>query len=330
MANTGYGAGRPHRPLLERDGELAALDDLLSELCGSSPGSRSPGTGGLAAFAGPAGLGKTVLLGEVRRRAAARGCTVLSARGGEHEQGMAFHVVRQLMQPALASATEEEHRAILGGWYDIVAPAVGLVASGTAGVPDPQGVRDGLDWVATRFAVQRAPLVVLLDDAHWADAESLAWLTGFAPRVAELPMLLVVAYRPEELPADALAFARLSERHGTRPFELVPLTQGAVGSIVLETLGEEADEAFSREAWAVTGGNPFEIVELTAKVADHGLKPQAIHVPELRELASAVKGSGLVERLERLGTSVVRFAWGAAVLGADATRALAASVGGLG
>ncbi|WP_267246269.1 ATP-binding protein [Streptomyces sp. PR69] len=330
MANTGYGAGRPHRPLLERDGELAAVDDLLTGLCGSSPSPGSAGTGGWAAFAGHAGMGKTALLGEVRRRASARGCTILSARGGEQEQGVAFHVVRQLMQPALAAGTEEEHRAILGGWYDIVAPALGLVASDTGGMPDPQGVRDGLDWIATRFAVQHAPLVVLLDDAHWADAESLAWLTGFAPRVAELPMLLVVAYRPEELPADAAAFAKLSERQGTRPFELVPFTQGAVASIVRETLGEEADEDFCREAWAVTGGNPFETVELTAKVADRELKPQAAHVPELRELASAVKGSGLVERLEKLGTSVVRFAWGAAVLGADATRGLAASVGGLG
>jgi DNA-binding CsgD family transcriptional regulator len=196
--------------------------------------------------------------------------------------------------------------------------------------PDPQGVRDGLDWIATRFAVQHAPLVVMLDDAHWADAESLAWLTGFAPRVTELPVLIVVAYRSDELPVDAVAFSRLAVRLGSRPFDLVPLTPSGVSRIVRETVGEEADEAFCREIWAVTGGNPYETVELVAKVADHGLKPQVVHVPELRELASAVKGGGLVDRLERLGTSAVRFAWSAAVLGSEASRSLAASIGGLG
>ncbi|MEU0391284.1 AAA family ATPase [Streptomyces sp. NPDC006208] len=302
----------------------------MTELRASPTGPVAPGTGGLLAFAGPAGLGKTTLLTEVRRRAVARGCTVLFARGGEHEQGVAFHVVRQLVQPVLATGTEKEHRRILGSWYDIVAPAVGLVAGNSNGSPDPQGVRDGLDWIATRFAVQHAPLVVVLDDAHWADAESLAWLTGFAPRVSELPMLLVVAYRSDELPADAAAFAKLAERDGSHPFALVPFTPGAVSRIVRDTLGEEADEGFCRETWAVTGGNPFETVELAAKVADRGLKPQVVHVPELRELASAVKGSGLVDRLERLGTSAVRFAWSAAVLGGEASRSLAASVGGLG
>lgn len=315
--------------LLERERETAAVESLLADLSGPSQGPAASGTGGLLVVAGSAGLGKTTLLNEVRRRATARGCTVLSARAGEQEQGVAFQVVRHLVQPLLATGTEEEHREALGNWYDIVAPAVGLVAASN-GSPDPQGVRDGLDWMVTRFAVQRAPLVVMLDDAHWADAESLAWLTGFAPRVTELPMLLVVAYRPDELPRDAMAFGRLAVRHGSRPLDLAPLTPGAVSRIVRDTLGEDADEAFCRETWAVTGGNPFEAVELAARVADRGLKPQVVHLPELRELASAVKGCGLVERLERLGTSAVRFAWSVAVLGAEASRSRAASVGGLG
>nr|WSX73718.1 AAA family ATPase [Streptomyces sp. NBC_00899]WSX80219.1 AAA family ATPase [Streptomyces sp. NBC_00899] len=330
MAYTADQSPRRKRLLLERETETAALESLLADLSAPARGAAAGGTGGLLVLSGPAGLGKTTLLSEVRRRAVARGCTVLSARGGEQEQGVAFQVVRHLVQPLLATGTEEEHRDALGTWYDIVAPAVGLVAGAASGTPDPQGVRDGLDWIVTRFAVQRAPLVVMLDDAHWADAESLAWLTGFAPRVTELPMLLVVAYRPDELPRDALAFGRLAERHGSRALDLAPLTPGAVSRIVRDTLGEDADEAFCRETWAVTGGNPFEAVELAARVADRGLKPQVVHLPELRELASAVKGGGVVERLERLGTSAVRFAWSVAVLGADASRSRAASVGGLG
>ncbi|WUH94364.1 AAA family ATPase [Streptomyces sp. NBC_00433] len=330
MAYTADQPPRRKRLLLERETETAALEALLADLSGPSQGAVALGTGGLLVFAGPAGLGKTTLLGEVRKRATARGCTVLSARGGEQEQGVAFQVVRHLLQPLLATGTEAEHREALGNWYDIVAPAVGLVAGAANGSPDPQGVRDGLDWIVTRFAVQRAPLVVMLDDAHWADAESLAWLTGFAPRADELPMLLVIAYRPDELPRDAMAFGRLAERHGSRTLDLAPLTPGAVSRIVRDTLGEDADEAFCRETWAVTGGNPFEAVEVAARVADRGLKPQVANLPELRELASAVKGGGLVERLERLGTAAVRFAWSVAVLGAEASRSRAASVGGLG
>lgn len=311
-----------HRAMFERESELRALDGALAEL--------AAGTGSLLAFAGPAGLGKTSLLAEVRRRAAARGYTVLSARGGEQEQELPFHTVRQLVQPLLAAVGEEEHRRLLGGWYDIVAPAVGLVAPGGGGAPDPQGVRDGLDWVVTRFAVRNRPVVVLLDDAHWIDAESLAWLTSFAPRVEELPMLMAVAYRPDERSHRTTPFQALATRHGSRPFELVALTPQAVARLVRGALGEDADDAFCHECWAVTCGNPFEVVELTAKVADRRLEPRHENIAELRDLATTVRGSGLVERLDRLGTCAVRLAWAAAVLGTETSPALAADVAGLG
>ncbi|MET7900831.1 AAA family ATPase [Streptomyces sp. NPDC005355] len=321
---------RARRTLLERESELGAVDGALTDLCGTHPGDPSgPRTGGVIAFAGPGGVGKTELLGEMRRRAAARGCTVLSARGGEHEQGLAFHVVRQLFQPVLAATGEEEHRRILGSWYDIVAPAVGLVVSGGGASPDPQGVRDGLDWLVTRFAVEHAPVIVILDDVHWADTESLDWLIRFAPRVVDLPMLLAVGYRPEDLSADAAGIRGLSERQGSRPHVLAPLTPGGVGRIVRDVLGEEADEAFCRECWAVTGGNPFEVVELTAKIRDRELKPQPENMAVLRELVSSAKDSGLNDRLTRLGTAAVRLAWAVAVLGIEATPVLTTNVAGL-
>ncbi|MBL1096804.1 ATP-binding protein [Streptomyces coffeae] len=316
--------------LLERESELGAVDEALTDLCGTRAGEHC-GTraGGVIAFAGPGGVGKTAVLAEMRRRAVARGCTVLSARGGEHEQGAAFHVVRQLFQPVLAATGEEEHRRILGGWYDIVAPAVGLVVSEGSGAPDPQGVRDGLDWLVTRFAVEYAPVVMILDDVHWADTESLDWLTRFAPRTVDLPLLLAVGYRPEDLSAEAAGVRGLTERQGSRPHVLVPLTPSGVGRIVRDVLGEEADDSFCRECWAMTGGNPFEVIELTAKIRDRELKPQSENLPALRELVSSAKDSGLNDRLTRLGTAAVRLAWAVAVLGIEATPGLSASVAGL-
>ncbi|MFJ7203500.1 ATP-binding protein [Streptomyces sp. NPDC098789] len=334
---------RMRRVLFERDVELALVDEALDQLAGArtgsgpaaAPGARAaagPGASGgaLLAFSGPAGLGKTTLLAEVRRRARARACTLLAARGGEREQGQPFHVARQLIQPQLAGRSEAELRAALGSWYAIVGPALGLCAPEEGAPPDPQGLRDGLDWVLTHLAVQRAPVVLVLDDAHWADPESLGWLAAFAPRTEQLPLLLVVAYRPDELPVHAEAFRTLPGRAGRRPLTLAPLTAAAVGRLLRDEVGDHADDAFCREAWAVTAGNPFEAVELSAKVHDRGLDPVESSAPLLHDLAAAQRGSGLVARLERLGPSTVRFAWACAVLGTAIPRDLAARVAGLG
>ncbi|MCB5170014.1 AAA family ATPase [Streptomyces bambusae] len=317
---------RMRRTMFEREAELAAVDEALGELtaAGSAPG------GGLLAFAGPAGLGKTTLLAEVRRRAHALGCTVLSARGGEQEQAVAFHVARQLIQPQLAGTSDPELRANLGSWYSIIGPALGLCVAGDGPPPDPQGLRDGLDWVLTDLAVQRAPMVLVLDDAHWADAESLSWLASFAPRTEHLPLLLVVAYRPDELPRHAEAFRVLPGRAGQRPIALDPLTPDAVGRLVREAIGDEADDAFCRECWAVTAGNPYQAVELAEKVRDRNLTPDESGAPLLRDLAATQRGSGLIASLERLGPSTVRFAHACAVLGIAVPQELAARVAGLG
>ncbi|RSS40421.1 ATP-binding protein, partial [Streptomyces sp. WAC07061] len=115
---------RTRRTLFEREAELLAVDEALDRLTGSGPDTG----GGLLALSGPAGLGKTTLLAEVRRRALARSCTLLAARGGEQEQSQPFHVARQLIQPQLAGRPEAELRAALGSWYAIVGPALGLCA----------------------------------------------------------------------------------------------------------------------------------------------------------------------------------------------------------
>ncbi|MFG3019508.1 ATP-binding protein [Streptomyces sp. NPDC048254] len=324
---------RNRRTLYERESELAVVDEALAELTGLNAIGAAPADrqlGALLAFAGRAGIGKTTLLAEVRRRAAAQGCTVLSARGGDQEQRVAFHVARQLLQPLLAGAPEAELRASLGSWYDIVGPALGLCAPTEGAPPDQQGLRDGLDWVLTHLVVRQAPMVLVLDDAHWADPESLGWLAAFAPRAEQLPLLVVVAYRPDELPDHAESLRGLPSRAGGRPHDLEPLSADAVAGLVRESLGAHADDAFCHECWAVTAGNPFETVELTAKVSDRGLDPTEAGAPLLRDLAAAVKGSGLIARLERLGPSTLRFAWACAVLGTEIHPALAAAVAGLG
>ncbi|MGW1161537.1 ATP-binding protein [Streptomyces sp. NPDC002519] len=323
------GRDRPGKHLYEREDEVTAAQNAVEEICGDA-GRADGKRGGLLFFSAAAGLGKTTVLAEVRRIAAARGCTVLSARGSEQECTVPFHVVRQLLQPVLASCTETERREIFGGWYEIAGPAVGLFAqqTGTA-APDPQGVRDGLDWVVTQVAVRRAPVVIVLDDAHWGDLESLAWLAAFAVRARELPVLVVLGYRPDEVPTEAQTFRELIDGRGVRPIHLHALSPEAVSELVRSSLGAGADDLFRHECWVVTGGNPYEAVELIAKVQDRGLAPDAESAPLLRELAASARGTGLVKRLESLGTAAVRLAWAAAVLGTEISPELAAAVAGL-
>ncbi|MBB4893767.1 tetratricopeptide (TPR) repeat protein [Streptomyces olivoverticillatus] len=318
----------PSAALFERERELAVAEQSVRGLCGQS-GSGDGKQSGLLLFSGEAGLGKTALLAEVRRIAGeCGGCTVLFARGSESAETVPFHVVRQLLQPALAAMSTSARQELLGGWFDIAGPALGI-APPVGPQADPQGVRDGLDWLITQLSLQHNPLVVAIDDAHWSDPESLAWLTSFAVRLRELPLLVVLAYRPGELPEHTPAFQELVTGRAARAVELRALTPEAVAGLVRAALGPDADDPFCREVWAVTGGNPYEAVELIAKAQDRALKPVEESAALLRDLGAAARGSGLVNRLERLGSSVIRFAWAAAVLGTEIQPGLAANLAGM-
>src|SRR4051794_5900526 len=79
--------------LFERDSDMAELSDALVRA--------AAGHGSVVAIEGPAGIGKTRLLSELRGRAVEAGLEVLSARGGELEREFAFGVARQLFEPVL-------------------------------------------------------------------------------------------------------------------------------------------------------------------------------------------------------------------------------------
>ncbi|QRV31377.1 AAA family ATPase [Streptomyces californicus] len=317
---------KPSRPLYEREPELAVAAEALDALCGAQA------AGGFLVFSGEGGIGKTALLDEIQAMAADR-CTVWSGRGGETVTSVPFHVVRQLLQPALDQFPPDETRALFGDWFEIIAPALGL-AEPSGPQPDPQGVRDGLDYVVGRLS--HRPLLLIVDDAHWADGESLAWLASFTARLGELPVLVVQAHRPQEMAERNAGYVadRAAERdsHGQEKVTRVALralTPDATAVLVRSALGEHADDPFCREVWAVTGGNPYEAVELVAKVQDHELPPVEESAGELRALGASARGSGLVARLERLGTNANRFAWAAAVLGTDISQELAATLAGM-
>ncbi|MFI2411097.1 ATP-binding protein [Streptomyces sp. NPDC018947] len=299
--------------LWERDEEVAAITQAVDTLCAdhSSPGS-------LLVCRGEAGFGKTALLAETRRIAEARGCTVWSARGGEILRSVPFNVVRQLLQPALVCMLPEEAREYLGDWYDIAGPALGIAEPGDRQA-DPQGVCDGLVAAVHRLAGREWPLVLLVDDVHWADQETLRWLAALAERLDEISVLVVVARRPGEVTGDSAHHLAAAEAAGRPLAPLSALTPEATAGLTRATVGAHADGAFCREVWAVTGGNPYETVELLAKVRDSELEPVESRAADLRELNRSARGGGLVARIEELGIDATRFAWAAAVLGTGVT-----------
>ncbi|MEU1183327.1 AAA family ATPase [Streptomyces sp. NPDC005820] len=303
-------AGAASASLWEREKEIAGIARAVDALCADRSSS-----GHLLVLRGEAGVGKTALLAETRRIAEDRGCAVWSARGGETLRSVPFNVVRQLLQPALLSLLSEEAREYLGDWYDIAGPALGIAEPGD-GPADPQHVCDGLVAAVSRLATRCYPLVLLIDDAHWADQETLRWLAAFTDRLDRLSVLVVLARRPEAVGGDRGRYLdAIGEAAGPRVTSITTLTPASVAGLTRATLGEHADAAFCREVWAVTDGNPYDTVELLAKVKDKGLDPTEASAAELRPLNRAARGGGLVDRLEELGVEATRFAMAAAILG---------------
>ncbi|OAH13639.1 ATP-binding protein [Streptomyces jeddahensis] len=315
----------PPRPplLLERELELAAAARAVDTLlCPARP------EGGVLVYTGEAGVGKTALLGAVRTTAENR-CTVWSARGSQATTSLPFHLVRQLLHPVLDGLSAKEARELLAEDYEIAGPAVGLAPA--SGPPTcPQGVCEGLGRLVGRLACSHGPLVLIVDDAHWADTESLCWLSSFSAGVSGLPLLIVVAHRPPELYGSELGHLTAVGEAARMRVTLQAFTPEATAELVRDALGTGADASFCREVWAVTGGNPYETVELLEKVRSRDIKPVAESADLLRGIGATARGRGLIDRLEQLGADATRFAWAAAVLGTDISLELVQSLAGLG
>jgi DNA-binding CsgD family transcriptional regulator len=234
--------------LLERERELAAAEELLGR------------GGGLLVVEGGAGVGKTALLEATCRRAAGLGQEVLRARGSELETGFAYGVVRQVFERRLASAGRGERETLLAGAAGAARPLLAGAPVEAAASDTSFAVLHGLYWLAATLADAR-PLLIAVDDAHWADEPSLRWLAHLAPRLQGLAISLVVALRPGEPTAIG---ASLTALRADAPTILRPalLSEGAVGAIVRAAAGGRASEGLCQAAWVATGGNPLYLIEL--------------------------------------------------------------------
>jgi DNA-binding CsgD family transcriptional regulator len=308
--------------LLERDPELKVIEDALVAASG--------GVGGAVLVEAPAGLGKSSLLGAARTRAQERGFTVLAARGRELERDFAFGVARQLFEARLRAERPAARRRLLQGSAGLAAELLGLEASASApaagaGAPYPQ--LHGLHWLAANLA-ERAPLALVVDDAHWVDELSLRFLAYLGARVHDLPMVLIVARRPGTAGADAALLGELAAEPGARVLRPAPLTEAATGRIVA-TRAPGAEPAFVAACHRATGGNPFLLGELLVALAQEGAAPVAASVPRVREIGPAPVSRAVYLALRALPPEATALARAVAVLGDGAAVEDVAALGRL-
>jgi len=300
--------------LVERDRELAVLKTRLAEA--------RNGEGGVIFIEGPVGHGKSRLLtvaGDLARKA---GMHVLGAQGAELERDFPFGVAIQLFEPRWLAIAGPAREQLLKGparWAgDLLSGS--FHESGTFRGDQGYATIHGLFWVARNLATQSAgddeptPLVILVDDAHWADAPSLRFLAYLAERVAELPILLILTVRDGEPTSDRRTLASL--RNAAEDAVLSPrsLTPSGVAMIVRSEFSH-ADQVFCDTCHRTTNGNLFLLVELLTQLRIKGLSADEATAARLADLAPESVLNSIVPRLEAMSHELREVASAVAVLG---------------
>jgi DNA-binding CsgD family transcriptional regulator len=300
-------------PLLEREGELVEIDRCLE--------AAQAGSGSLALLEGPGGIGKTRLLAEAQRAAAAAGLTVLTARGSELEREFPYGVVRQLLEPALATG---EQRELLAGAAALAAPLFVLgpepahrERTEALSAERPTAVLHGLYWLCANLA-HGGPVLMAVDDAHWADRASLRFLTYLAGRLEQLPIALLVAARPAEADHERELLGGLALGPTAVLIRPHPLSRQATRELVAAGLAGEPEPPFVEACHAASGGNPFLLRELIRELAASAVPPTAAQSERVAALAPPTVARAVVMRLRRLTAGALELARAVSVLGPDA------------
>lgn len=315
--------------LVERDAELAAIEQRLAQA--------RNGSGGIVLVEAPAGMGKSRLLTVAGDLARETGMQVAGGQGTRLEQDFPFGLAIQLFEPRWISADGAERERLLQGparW------AGQLLAGSTVPAgpfPGDQGyaVIHGLFRLACSVATAPAdngtaakPLVMLVDDAQWADQPSLRFLAYLAQRIVDLPIALVIAVREGELSSDRQALAAVGNAVDADVLRPDPLSEDGVGAVVRDRF-PDAEPAFWRACARVTDGNPFLLVGLLDQLRVNGAAPNAATGASLADLAPESVLHAVVSRLEAMPFEVTDIARALAILGDGAPVRRVALLAGL-
>jgi transcriptional regulator with XRE-family HTH domain len=327
--------------LVGRDEELAALEAAWARRTR------------LVVVGGEAGIGKTRLVGELARRVAvdaqpsagSRGvaagrrhgaATVAWGRCTEEGPG-AYHPFVEILRRVVAATDPAQVRRAVGGRGDVLRLLPDLdrrIGPLAAPVHAEAGTEQRLLFDAvTDLLAAAGPLLVVVDDLHWADQASVALLGHLARRSGLTDTMLVATLRDPAVPAATSALLGDLARHAdmTR-VPLRRLGRAHLTRLVAGLAGEEIDAAVVDHIEEVTSGNPFFVEELTVALVDAGAldRPGATAGPLGDvEVPQAVRDL-LAGRLAALPAAALDLALTGSVIGRDFDLAVAGAAAGLG
>jgi DNA-binding CsgD family transcriptional regulator len=293
--------------LLERTVEISAIDAALDKL--------GDGRGTCLVLEGRAGRGKSTLVDYAVERARVTGAKSWLVRARHLASAAPFEVLRRLLGPAVEEA---------GGVDALDGAARFAIPLFTPGADLSQGVDYGCQWLIAWLA-ERSPLVLAIDDAHWADGASLRVLLDVQADISVQPVTMVVASRPVENPEIQGLLAAMAAEPDCEVLAPATLSRDAVEELVTEKLGQSVNSAFVDECLKVSRGNAFYLQEL--------LRPYETDAEPTRQ--SFVRNGTLslrrtvAWRLGELGPDATVLAQAAAVLGDGCSLHLAAELAGL-
>ena len=276
--------------LIGRDAELAAIDERLAAL--------GRGSAEVLVLGGETGIGKSALLGVLAARARELGHRVLSGTAAEFQADVPFVVVNDALEGVADLLEGDALAAERYTAYRALGRALGALA-------------------------RERPVLVLLDDLHWADPASVEVVSHLLRRRPEGPVLLALAMRPAQTPAPlAAAVQRAVREGGCHELHLRPLDPAECDRL----LGPEVGRGRRRELEALSGGNPFFLRQLArAPAPAPGDPPTGL---DDLELPLAVRAA-VAEELRSLDAVPLRLLEGCAVVGDPFAPEFAVAASGL-
>src|SRR5687767_8055295 len=283
-----------------REGPLRALLDKLERAIA--------GEGRLVLLGGDAGVGKSRLLRDLKHEAATQTIRIIEGRCSSTESSVPYAPLMDALRFRISRGEGQAVAQMLGPLRAILAPIFPqLEGSATPGADPAERERpfDLIFRVLERFAAEE-PMLLILEDVHWADQTSLELLHHLAHRTPSIPMLIIASYRSDELhaahPLRKLLGAMARDRVGEE-MRLPPLTRDETGEMLACMLDAAPDPAFAAAIWKRAEGNPFFVEEiLSAMARDGAITPDAATAEELeRAPLPTTVSEAVLARVNALG-----------------------------
>jgi DNA-binding SARP family transcriptional activator len=296
-------------PLVARQPELGALRESLERACARQ--------GHVVAILGEAGVGKTRIVTELAALARERDARTTVGRAYETAQVLAFGPWVDALRAALSTAPEAL-ATLEPAWRAELArilPEAAARAPRPADQADTTRIFQAIEQLIDKLAA-RQPLVVVLEDAHWADDLTLRFVAYVGRRLHRRAVLLVLTAREEQL-ADAALFdvmlKELREHGGLVTMALSPLSRDDTTALVRSLTRAERDAAalsrLDARVWRISAGNPLLVVETVRALRDAPADVATALPTRVRELVLA--------RLRRLSERARRVVSIASLIGRE-------------